>query len=119
MNVHDPQTSLEFASRNALLLEDHLASSELYCRECIAKHWLALEAYLAEAVSLDTSRRFGELLDVAEWLATLRRRFEAGELEDLEAAQAVRQTRKTIEFLRREASQQQQKGGANGSGLAQ
>ena len=116
MNVHDPNTSLELASRNALLLEDHLSQRELYCRECIGKHWLALEAYLAEAVSLDTSRRFSELLDVAEWLATLRRRFERGELEDLEAAQAVRQTRKTIEFLRREALQQ--KGGANGAGVA-
>lgn len=102
MNVHDPATSLEYASKNALLLEDHLLIGELFCRECIAKHWLALEAYLAEAVSLDSGRRFSELIDVIDWLRGERVRFEAGELGEVEAAGVVRQGRKTIEFLRRE-----------------
>ena len=106
MDVHDPETSLEWASKNALLLEDHLATEALFCRECIGKHWLALEAYLSEALSLDKSRRFSDLAQLADWAINRRRAFEAGALGNLEAAQAVRAMRKTIEYLRRSAQQQ-------------
>lgn len=105
MNVHAPETSLELASKNAILLEDHLSNPELFCLECIGKHWLSVEAYLAEAVSLDTSRRFSDLVQLGEWLALERRAFEAGARDELEAAQVVRKARKTIEFLRREGGQ--------------
>ena len=105
MNVHDPATSLEWATKNAILLEDHLATSELFCLECIAKHWLALEAYLAEAVSLDKGQQFSDLVDVADWATNRRRAFELGGLTNLEAASAVRDVRKTIEYLRRRASE--------------
>lgn len=103
MDVHAPETSLEWAAKNALLLEDHLATPELFCRECIGKHWLAVEAYLSETVSLDKSRRFSDLVDLVDWSINRRRAFENGELDTLGAAQVVRDIRKTIEYLRRQS----------------
>lgn len=104
VDVHDPETSLELATKNALLLEDHLAIEGLFCRECIAKHWLAVEAYLAEAISLDKGRRFSDLVELATWANNRRRAFEAGDLASLDAASAVRDVRKAIEYLRRGAA---------------
>lgn len=52
-----PLNSAEFnireIAKQLLLLEDHLADDEKYCKDCIRKHLLMVEALAEEAVTLD------------------------------------------------------------------
>lgn len=99
-DVHDPKTSVEGAAKNLLLLEDHLSDPGMRCGECIVKHWLSAEAYLAEAASLERGGRFSACVEIAEYLSQLRAQFEAGR-GDLQAlAGAVRAVRKACLSLR-------------------
>lgn len=102
MNVHDPRTSIEGATKNLLLLEDHLSDPSMRCGECIMKHWLCAEAYLSEAASLERNARFSQCVELANWLQALRGQFERGEARDLNAlASLIRQARKAALALHR------------------
>ena len=99
-DVHDPRTSVEGAAKNLLLLEDHLADPGMRCGECVLKHWLSAEAYLAEAASLERGGKFSACVEVADYLARLRAQFEAGEGDLGALAGAVRAVRKACLVLR-------------------
>jgi hypothetical protein len=104
-DVHDPRTSIEGATKNLLLLEDHLADPGMRCAECILKHWLCAEAYLSEAASLERNARFSQCVELAHWLQNLRTQFESGEARDLNALAAlIRQARKAALVLQRGGS---------------
>jgi hypothetical protein len=49
----DPRTSLREATKQLILLEDHLCHPAKRCPDCIRKHLLAAEAFGEEAVGLD------------------------------------------------------------------
>lgn len=58
--VFDPRTNLREATKNMLLLEDHLLQEGMDCKDCISKHLLMVDAYLSEALSLDTANQYTE-----------------------------------------------------------
>lgn len=58
--VFDPRTNLREAAKNMLLLEDHLLQEGMDCKDCISKHLLMVDAYLSEALSLDTTNQYTE-----------------------------------------------------------
>jgi len=53
--------NLREASKQIILLEDHLLHKERRCTDCIEKHFLAIEAFLEEGGSLQGSRVHKEL----------------------------------------------------------
>lgn len=55
-NLHpilDPKYNMREASKQCLLLEDHLNNSKKRCIDCIKKHFLMVDGLLEEAVSLE------------------------------------------------------------------
>lgn len=55
-NLHpilDPKFNMREASKQCLLLEDHLNNKKKRCYDCIRKHFLTIDALLEEAVSLE------------------------------------------------------------------
>lgn len=48
--VNDPAYNVQEAIKNALLIEQHMAEKNKYCKECLVKHFLLSIALLDEAV---------------------------------------------------------------------
>lgn len=48
--VNDPDYNVKEVIKNTLLIEQHLAEDQKYCKECIVKHFLISIAYLEEAI---------------------------------------------------------------------
>lgn len=75
--VMNPLFNLREICKQSALLEDHLNNPRKRCPDCIRKHFLTIEAFYEEAVSLDKEFKFDEYLDgkaemmrelQAEWL---------------------------------------------------
>jgi hypothetical protein len=55
-NLHpilDPQYNMREAAKQCVLLEDHLNNTKKRCFDCIRKHFLIVDGFLEEAVSLE------------------------------------------------------------------
>jgi hypothetical protein len=55
-NLHpilDPRFNMREAAKQCILLEDHLNNSKKRCMDCINKHFLTVDGFLEEAVSLE------------------------------------------------------------------
>ena len=55
-NLHpilDPRFNMREAAKQCILLEDHLNTSKKRCMDCINKHFLTVDGFLEEAVSLE------------------------------------------------------------------
>ena len=52
--IFSPQFNMREVTKQCLLLEDHLNNVEKQCPDCIRKHFLIIDAYLEEAVGLET-----------------------------------------------------------------
>lgn len=48
--VNDPDYNVREVIKNTLLIEQHLAEDQKYCKECIVKHFLISIAYLEEGI---------------------------------------------------------------------
>ena len=75
--VMNPLFNLREICKQSALLEDHLNNPRKRCPDCIRKHFLTIEAFYEEAVSLDKEFKFDDYLDgkaemmrelQAEWL---------------------------------------------------
>jgi len=51
--ILDPKYNMREASKQCLLLEDHLNNTKKRCYDCIRKHFLVIDGLLEEAVSLE------------------------------------------------------------------
>ena len=63
-NLHpilDPKYNMREASKQCLLLEDHLNNSKKRCIDCIKKHFLMVDGLLEEAVSLEKENNLREI----------------------------------------------------------
>lgn len=61
----DPAHNLKEVAEQLILLEDHLAHPRRRCHDCITKHYLTIEAFLREAITLDkTHEYFDEIQDL-------------------------------------------------------
>jgi hypothetical protein len=53
--ILDPMFNLKEVSKHLILLEDHLFQMGRRCKDCIIKHIYTIEAFLEEAITLDTN----------------------------------------------------------------
>lgn len=65
--LFDPLFNVREILKEILLLEKHLNLEWLQCIECIKKHFLTIEGYLEEAVSLDEENLYRRQLDQWAW----------------------------------------------------
>ena len=61
--VMNPLFNLREICKQSALLEDHLNNPRKRCPDCIRKHFLTIEAFYEEAVSLDKESKFEKYLD--------------------------------------------------------
>ena len=57
--IFDPVFNLREACKHMILLEDHLFNQRKRCHDCIRKHFLTIEGFLDEALTLDKYNKFG------------------------------------------------------------
>ena len=60
--IMDPRFNLREASKNMILLEDHLFHMGKRCKDCILKHCLTIEGFLEEGVTLDVDGIYTNVL---------------------------------------------------------
>lgn len=60
--IFEPKFNLKEASKELILLEDHLFNTEKRCDDCIRKHFLKTEGFLEEAYSLDKTNMYQEFI---------------------------------------------------------
>ena len=91
----DPLFNLREAAKQLILLEDHLAHPSKQCEDCIRKHLLAAEAFLEEAVTLDSE---GEMPSLASLPGLVRGVWTAVQdgVDLPQVGQAVRSLRKKL-----------------------
>jgi hypothetical protein len=63
--IMDPRFNLREASKNMILLEDHLFHMGKRCKDCILKHCLTIEGFLEEGVTLDVDGKYTNVLQKA------------------------------------------------------
>lgn len=59
-NLHpilDPRFNMRETAKQCLLLEDHLNNTKKRCYDCIRKHFLTIDGFLEEAVSLEKDNK--------------------------------------------------------------
>ena len=61
----DPRFNMREASKDMVLLEDHLSQQGKRCQDCILKHFLRIEGFLEEGIALDENGTSRETLDKA------------------------------------------------------
>lgn len=61
--IMNPLFNLREIVKQMALLEDHLNNPRKRCADCIRKHFLTIEAFFEEAVSLDKKFQYLEILD--------------------------------------------------------
>ena len=94
--IMNPLFNLREICKQMALLEDHLNQPRKRCPDCIRKHFLTIEALFEEAVSLDDSRRYSQILDgQAEKIRVLQSAWVSGIPEE-KISQALRAMRKSL-----------------------
>jgi len=63
--IMDPRFNLREASKNMILLEDHLFHMGKRCKDCILKHCLIIEGFLEEGITLDVDGIYTPVLEKA------------------------------------------------------
>jgi hypothetical protein len=53
VKLTNPRFNMREVAKQLLLVEDHLASDEKFCADCVRKHLMTVEALGEEAVALD------------------------------------------------------------------
>ncbi len=61
--IMDPRFNLREATKNMILLEDHLFHQGKRCQDCILKHCLTIEGFLEEGITLDKTREYSGILN--------------------------------------------------------
>jgi hypothetical protein len=61
--ILDPKFNLREVSKHLILLEDHLFHEGKRCQDCISKHFLTIEAFLDEAVTLDKKGEYRDMVN--------------------------------------------------------
>ena len=75
--------------KQMILLEDHLFQKEKLCKECINKHFLAIEGYAEEGITLGSSKEIGQLCDQFETVIKAVRSAQASFSENPEQAHDI------------------------------
>lgn len=59
--IMDARFNLRESSKHIILLEDHLFNEGKRCIDCIKKHFMTIEAFLEEGISLDKQQKYIKL----------------------------------------------------------
>jgi len=102
--IMDPRFNLREASKNMILLEDHLFHSGKRCHDCILKHSMTIEAFLEEGVTLDKTGEYKKVLidssnkfrDIFDTLVKHLKSENLGDKECTDLAQEIRKIRKPL-----------------------
>jgi len=86
LDILDPRFNLREVAKHIILLEDHLSHSDKRCNDCISKHFLTIEAFLEEAITLDKDGQFrAQIAEILRGIRDLMREFSAGIKNDWDA----------------------------------
>lgn len=94
----DPEHNIREIIKQVVLLEDHCAHGDSkFCEDCVTKHAMAAEALAEEAITLDTSNKYSNVLGpLANLIRNVQRRMWQGDLTPSAAAREYRSIRKTL-----------------------
>jgi hypothetical protein len=92
--ISDPRTSNREAAKHCIMLEEHLQIPAKRCPDCIQKHFLAVEGYVEEAITLDGAGQFTNP-HLARSVKMLEGSWRKG-VNPVEVAQQVRRLRKRL-----------------------
>lgn len=94
--LSSPFHNIREVCKQMTLLEDHLNQNAKRCPDCIGKHFLSIEAYLDEAISLASNARLSSSLEpFISRVVFLQRAWAAGK-NPLNIALEVRKMRKRL-----------------------
>jgi acetone carboxylase gamma subunit len=94
--VLDTQFNLREICKQCILCEDHLSHQEKMCRDCIMKHFLALEGLAEEAITLDKNFEYPDIVSLPTDLREIQKSWFSGEKTPHECSQALRKIRKSL-----------------------
>jgi hypothetical protein len=95
--VHEPSFNMREMIKQLILLEDHLFQKEKLCVECINKHFMAIEAFAEEGITLDKNGQYVEPMNtVAMAMREHQALFNTKKMEPRAIAMKLRQTRKGL-----------------------
>ena len=94
--VLDTNFNLREICKQSILCEDHLSHEEKSCRDCIMKHFLALEGLAEEAVTLDRDGTYPQIVTLPTELRQIQKTWYTGEKTAHECSQRLRQIRKRL-----------------------
>jgi hypothetical protein len=94
--IMDPAFNIREIAKQMILLEDHLFQPRRHCNDCIRKHFLMIEGFAEEAITLDKQHQYKDVLDgLPEKVRRCEKMYWDGEpLEHV--GQCVRKLRKTL-----------------------
>ena len=94
--IMTPEFNFREASKQMLLLEDHLFNWGKRCKDCIKKHFLTIEGLLEEAISLDTENKYTSIThDYPDKIREVQRQYLASE-DPVKVARSLRVLRKPL-----------------------
>lgn len=94
--VLDTKFNLREICKQCILCEDHLSHEEKSCRDCIMKHFLALEGLAEEAVTLDRDASYPHIVTLPTELRHIQKTWYTGEKNAHECSQSLRRIRKRL-----------------------
>lgn len=95
MPILDPKYNMREICKNMLLLEDHLFQRKKRCKQCIKKHFLLIEAFAEEMITLDNKKEHKQYYDLPDKIRDIERNFlNNADMEDI--AQQLRVIRKDL-----------------------
>ena len=66
--IMNPLFNMREICKQMVLLEDHLNNIRKRCHDCIRKHFLTIEAFFEEAISLDKDLKYLDILEKYQFL---------------------------------------------------
>lgn len=94
--ILDPLFNVRQICKHLLLLQDHLSLPGMKCKQCIMKHFLYLEGYAEEAITLDAKGLHRELLEpLPKAIRDMQKDYTSG-ADSLVLAQKMRELRRKL-----------------------
>lgn len=94
--VLDAKFNLREICKQSILCEDHLSQKEKSCRDCIMKHFLALEALAEEAITLDKDTVYPDIVDLPTRIREIQKDWYEHKKNGHECSQQLRSIRKNL-----------------------
>ena len=94
--VLDTKFNLREICKQSILCEDHLSQKEKSCKDCIMKHFLALEGLAEEAITLDKEKMYPHIVDLPTKIRNIQKNWYQQKKNAHECSQELRSIRKDL-----------------------